>query len=129
MIIGSNEPLYELELTKRREDAARSSQFILHAALDMVDLNQWNTQSNYLKVVDRHNEQLISAYITPGSVRFLILHEGKLEEGVRTFCGEIHEAYTKILLNPFYVPGSKITSKEFDSKVKASARRYLGYRE
>ena len=29
----------------------------------------------YLKTVDSHNEQLISAYITPGGVKFMVLHD------------------------------------------------------
>jgi hypothetical protein len=34
----------------------------------------------------------------------------------------------QVMLNPFYVPNSKVESREFDSRVKASAKRHLGFR-
>jgi hypothetical protein len=33
-----------------------------------------------------------------------------------------------VLLNPFYTPHAKIEAREFDGRVKALARRYLGYK-
>jgi hypothetical protein len=29
--------------------------------------------------VDRHQEQLVSAYVTPGGARFLVLHDARNE--------------------------------------------------
>ena len=46
----------------------------------------------YLKVVDRHNEQLVSAYVTPGGAHFLLLHENRNEESVRSFFVEASRA-------------------------------------
>ena len=67
------------------------SQFTLHASLDMVDLAVWSSPSTYLKVVDRHNEQLVSAYVTPGGARFLVLHDARNEDGIRAFCTEVDD--------------------------------------
>jgi hypothetical protein len=92
----------------------------------MVDVSTWSTTTNYLKVVDRHNEQLVSAYVTAGGIKFLILHDNRNDEGIKNFCTEVHELYVKLILNPFYVPGTKIESKEFDQRIKLLARRYLG---
>jgi hypothetical protein len=39
------------------------------------------------------------------------------------------QIYTKLLLNPFYTPGSRIDSQDFDLRVKQLARRYLGLKE
>ncbi|VDL87229.1 unnamed protein product [Schistocephalus solidus] len=47
------------------------TQFVAHASLDMVDENMWNTPSTYLKVVDRFNDWLVSAFITPADILFL----------------------------------------------------------
>ena len=94
IIVGSTgAPLYELlDLAgTRREDVARSAQFLLHAALDCVDLAMWASSATYLKVVERHNDQLVSAYVTPGGARFLVLHEVRSDDGVRAFCNEAHE--------------------------------------
>ncbi len=114
--------------TPQREDVARAAQFILHASLDMVDMNTWVSNAAYLKVVDRHNEQLVSAYVTPGGARLLVLHDSRNEEGIRAFCAEVHEAYVKLLLNPFYTPNTRIDNKDFDARVRLIARRHLGYR-
>ena len=87
MIIGPTQPLFELLdfSGSKREDLARASQFLLHAALDCVDLAVLDKKflnSTYLQVVDRHNEQVVSAYVTPGGARFLVLHDMKFEVGI-----------------------------------------------
>ncbi len=110
----------------QREEVARAAQFILHASLDMVDVASWTTSACYLKVVDRHSEQLVSAYATQGGLRMLVLHDARNEEGIRLFCGEVHELYCKLCLNPFYVPGSKIESRDFDAWVWALGWGHLG---
>ena len=93
IIIGESSPIYELlDLGgTRREDVSRNALFILHAALDCVDLAQWASGATYLKVVERHNDQLVSAYVTPGGARFLVLHDARGDDGVRAFCNEVHE--------------------------------------
>ena len=66
--------------------------------------------------------------MTHGGLRFLVLHESRNEEGIKSFCADVHELYVKVLLNPLYTPYSAIESRDFDARVKALARRYLGYR-
>ncbi|KAL5145992.1 Transport protein particle subunit [Glycine soja] len=87
-------PIYEAEVgvAAKREDSAQLHQFILHAALDIVQDLAWTTSAMYLKSVDRFNELVVSVYT---------------------------------LLNPLYLPGSRITSSHFDTKVRALARKYL----
>lgn len=127
MIVGKDERLFELDLS-RRDDVGRTAQFIIHAALDMVDATLPTTAATYLKVVDRHNEQFVSAYVTPGGIRFMLLHDAKAEEAIRGFCTEVHEAYIKLLLNPFYTPHTRIVHADFEARARAAARRYLGYK-
>jgi hypothetical protein len=128
VIVARDRPVYELDVARRGEEATRLAHFILHGSLDMVDLAVWNNAATYLKVVDRHENQMVSAYVTHGGVRFLILHETRNEEGIRAFCSEVYELYVKVLLNPLYVPYSKIDNRDFDARVRALARRYLGFR-
>ena len=155
MIVGREEPLYELLLEptlSRREDVARSTQFILHGSLDLVDLQIWTNPATHLKLVDRHNDQFVSAYVTPSGTRFLLLHDGRSDDSIKAFFVDVHELFvkvcfsklgmscshspqtraqlplTQVLLNPLYSPDSRIESKEFDSKARALAKRTLGYR-
>ena len=124
-----SQPIYELDLSRavpgRGEDAARGAQFLLHSALDNVDSALWTSKECYLKVVDRHNEQLVSAYVTAGGLKLLLLHEARGEAAAAVFFGEVHELLVKVGLNPFYVPGSRldVVHKDFDARVKALARR------
>ncbi|KAJ0252627.1 hypothetical protein HA466_0118020 [Hirschfeldia incana] len=82
MIVARNDiPIYEAEVgsAAKREDAAQLHQFILHAALDVVQDLAWTTSAMFLKSVDRFNDL--------------------------------------ILLNPLYLPGSRVTSTHFDTKI------------
>ena len=100
-------------------------EFVLHAALDNVDEAIWTTQSCYLKAVDRYYDLTVSAYATSSLVKFLLLHDSKNDDGIRSFFHDIHEYYIKIMLNPFHTQTTKITSKHFDEKVKLLAQKYL----
>nr|KJB29969.1 hypothetical protein B456_005G125900 [Gossypium raimondii] len=109
----------------QREDAAQLHQFVLHAALDIVQDLAWTTSAMFLKAIDRFNDLVVSVYVTAGHTRFMLLHDSRNEDGIKSFFQEVHELYIKILLNPLYLPGSRITSSHFDTKVRALARKYL----
>jgi len=130
LIVGKNEPLYEAEIHKRgstgNSDAvARQSYFVLHSSLDLVEKSAWVTQNMYLKVVDKVNQQYVSTFLTAGNIKFVLLHPGRNEESIKNFFYDVHELYVKLSMNPFYHYDTPITSKEFDKRVKAVARRYL----
>lgn len=80
---------------------------------------------SYLKIIDKYNDFLVSAYVTPSGDRFLILHDVKNDEPIRVFFLEAYELYLKCLLNPFYEKGQVIDSKAFDAKIKTLAKKYL----
>uniref|UniRef100_A0A0D9YUW6 Trafficking protein particle complex subunit n=3 Tax=Oryza TaxID=4527 RepID=A0A0D9YUW6_9ORYZ len=105
VIVSKNDiPIYEAEVgsAPKREDQAYQHQFILHAALDVVQDLAWATNTI-----------------------FMLLHDSRSEDGIKSFFQEVHELYIKIFLNPLYLPGSRITSSHFDTKVRALARKYL----
>lgn len=79
----------------------------------------------YLRVVDKVNNQLVSAFLTAGNTKFLLLHNGKSDDSIRNFFYECHELYVKMMMNPFYHVDTPITSTEFDKRVRVAARRYL----
>jgi hypothetical protein len=131
VVSAAGTPCYELDLAARRpgEDGLRAAQFILHAALDSVDAAVWNTKESYLKVVDRHGDQLVSAYVTAGGLRLMLVHEPRIgDNALVAFFQEVQELLVKVCLNPFYTPGARILAKDFDTRVKAVARRHVGYR-
>ena len=80
MVAGSDSadtPIYEAEFinSQRREDNSHLNQFIIHAALDMVDDSVWGTQSMLFKAVDKFNDYIISSFVTAGHVKLMLLHD------------------------------------------------------
>jgi trafficking protein particle complex subunit 2 len=107
-----------------QDQGAHLRQFVLHAALDIVDELVWKSSALFLKTVDRYQNMYISAMVSPGNVRLLLLHEQRTDEGtVKQFFQDVHELYLKVLLNPFYQLNGPITSVSFDARVKGLARR------
>uniref|UniRef100_A0ACD5Z261 Uncharacterized protein n=1 Tax=Avena sativa TaxID=4498 RepID=A0ACD5Z261_AVESA len=105
VIVSKNDiPIYDAEVgsAPKKEDQAYQHQFILHAALDVVQDLAWITNAI-----------------------FMLLHDSRSEDGIKSFFQEVHELYIKIFLNPLYLPGSRITSSHFDTKVRALARKYV----
>ncbi|KAH9783080.1 SNARE-like superfamily protein [Citrus sinensis] len=118
IIVSRNEiPIYEAEVGSavKREDAAQLHQFILHAALDIVQDLAWTTSAMFLKAIDRFNDLVVSVYVTAGHIL-----RTSTQINAMTFLLFIFS-----LLNPLYLPGSRITSSHFDTKVRALARKYL----
>ncbi|KAI5779812.1 Sedlin [Geopyxis carbonaria] len=135
-IIGTKDnPIYEVEfgtsksggdgVARFREDQRPMNQFVLHSSLDIVEEVQWTQKELYLKIVDRFGPSLVSTFLTAGNIKFMLLHDQKNEDPIRQFFTEVHEAYVKTLMNPFYEVDMRITSVVFDSRVRAAARKYL----
>lgn len=117
-------PLYEADFTGPKEQQAQYlHQFVLHASLDAVDEAMWTTKEPHLKTVDRFNNLFVTAFVTPANTRFLLLHDGKNDDNIRAFFMDVYELFLRVLLNPFFTPTTKITSKEFDRKVRLLAKR------
>lgn len=78
-------------------------------------------------MIDTFNEWAVSAYLTGGQTRLLLLHDRSISnsDGIRNFFQEVHEVYVKAMLNPLYIKGTKIESKDFKSKVRSFAVRFL----
>ncbi|KAF9436228.1 TRAPP subunit [Entomortierella beljakovae] len=140
MIGTKDNPIYEAEFVSvstarssgagavseaKKEEFRHLNQFIAHSALDMIDDVQWSTNQMYLKSIDKFNERFISAYLTAGNIKLVLLHDAKSEDAIRNFFNDCYELYIKTLLNPFYEANSIISSASFDNKVRTSAKRYL----
>ncbi|KZO89882.1 transport protein particle complex subunit [Calocera viscosa TUFC12733] len=98
---------------------------IANASLDAIEDVQRTNGSMYLKAIDRFNEWTVSAFITPGNMKLVLLHEPKNDEGIRLFFMEVWENYVKLQLNPFHNYRTPIRSPVFDGRVRVSAKKYL----
>ncbi|KAI3761524.1 hypothetical protein L1987_51942 [Smallanthus sonchifolius] len=142
MIVSRNDiPIYEAEVgtAPKKEEAAHQHQFILHAALDVVQDLAWTTSAMFLKSIDRFNDLVVPAslriicefvllschFLTQAlHTRLMLLHDSRNDDGIKSF-------FQEILLNPLYLPGSRVTSSHFDTKVLGvgSYRYPCGYAE
>ncbi|PWZ12813.1 putative trafficking protein particle complex subunit 2 [Zea mays] len=72
VIVSKNDiPIYEAEVgsAPKKEDLSYHHQFILHAALDVVQDLAWTTNNAMsLKSVDRFNDLVVSVYVTAGHI-------------------------------------------------------------
>ncbi|KAJ4777913.1 Trafficking protein particle complex subunit 2 [Rhynchospora pubera] len=129
IVVSKNDiPIYEAEVgstVRQKQEQAHQHQFILHAALDLVQDLAWTTSAMFLRSVDRFNDLTVSVYVTAGHTRLMLLHDSRNEDGIKNFFQEVHELYVKTLLNPLYLIGSRITSAHFDTRVRALARKFL----
>ena len=91
----------------------------------MVDETVWSTQNMHLKGVDKFNDYFISAFVTAGQIRCMLLHDVRNEDGIRNFFHDVHELYVKVLMNPFHVFNTPINSPLFDARVKVLGRKYF----
>ncbi|WAR61741.1 hypothetical protein PtB15_12B431 [Puccinia triticina] len=112
-----------------RKDSERGRhvvQLVSHAALDTIDALIWSEKSMHLKQIDRFHEWSVSAWIPPGGMRFVLLHEIKNnDDGIKMFFLEAWESFVRHQLSPFYEINSRITSPQLDLRIKTSARKFL----
>ncbi|KAF2768354.1 Sedlin [Teratosphaeria nubilosa] len=56
-----------------KDEARYMNQFIVHAALDLVEDTQWTTKDLYLKKIDAFQNNSIHCFLTGGNVKFMLL--------------------------------------------------------
>ena len=119
VVVVNGIPIFEHSVgtVQLAADGPNSHQFVMHAALDMVEEHLWKTGLMNLKRVDAFQGQNISAYVTASNVVFLLMHENASDDSAGFFFREVHEMYIKIMMNPFYTHGNVIASQPFEARV------------
>eukprot|EP01096_Ripella_sp_DP13-Kostka_P004654 TRINITY_DN17011_c0_g1_i1.p1 TRINITY_DN17011_c0_g1~~TRINITY_DN17011_c0_g1_i1.p1 ORF type:complete len:136 (+),score=59.12 TRINITY_DN17011_c0_g1_i1:96-503(+) len=127
VMVGKDDiPLYQTgNLVLQREGISHMGQFVVHSSLDVIEELLLKANTMNLKIVDHYEDYNISAFVTAGNVKLVLLHDLKNDESVKAFFLAVNEYYIKILLNPFYEINTPITSPYFGSRVRNAAKRHL----
>lgn len=128
MVGREDNPLYQRGFSCKEANDSENKyyyEFIAHASLDLLDEQMWQTEHMFLKTIDKFNDMLVSAFVTPTGIKFLMVHDGKNEEGIKKFFTSVYEIFVKYSMNPFYRINTPINSTYFDSKVNFFGRKFL----
>ncbi|KAJ1606141.1 hypothetical protein OIY81_1865 [Cryptosporidium canis] len=128
-IVGRNDsPLYEVDLSSssgKMGSNGCADELLLHASLDALEENTWRNSALYMRTIYKLGDTQISAFVTSGHAKFLLLHHGKSSESIRQFFNEVRDLYVKVLMNPFQEVNQPILTPSFDVRVRQAARRLL----
>lgn len=109
---------------KKDDDSLQFKQFMVHSSLDILDELKWQSNNFSFKAIDSMSKYTVSAFSTAGVVKFLLLHEGKSEDSIKSYFQEVYELYIKALLNPFYELNTPL-DKAFNDKVTLLSQKWI----
>lgn len=111
--------------------------YIVHTSLDVVDekLNNSNNlvaptvktteppRDLYLGILYSTEQHKVYGYVTNTSIKFILIVEASntniRDNEIRQMFRKLHNGYSNMLYNPFYVPGTPIDSKKFHAVVQS----------
>nr|XP_002131059.1 trafficking protein particle complex subunit 2-like protein [Ciona intestinalis] len=130
VIAKENYPLY-IRCSANVEDELKFH-FTVHTSLDVVEEKISSTGKTstarapdmrefYLGQLYPSEDYRIYGYVTNTKVKFVMVVEASntqiRDNDVRSMFRRLHNAYTSVVCNPFYILGSNISSKAFEKVV------------
>ncbi|XP_045593422.1 trafficking protein particle complex subunit 2-like protein [Procambarus clarkii] len=127
-VIGKeNSPLYVWVGSGREE---LHLHYLAHTGLDViqekvaaVNKTPGDTRELYLGLLYASEEYKVFGYTTNTRIKFVIITDAAnttlRDNEIRMMFRRLHNMYTNVVCNPFYIPGEQITSREFDKGVGA----------
>ncbi|XP_076321414.1 trafficking protein particle complex subunit 2-like protein isoform X4 [Tachypleus tridentatus] len=103
--------------------------YTIHASLDVVEekvtvgkKSSGELRELYLGLLYPTEDYKVYGYVTNTRIKFIIIVESSYttlrDNDIRQMFRKLHNAYSDVVCNPFYVPGDTICSKQFESIVK-----------
>lgn len=125
-VIGKeNSPLYVWVGSGREElhlhYLAHTGLDVIHEKVATVAKTPGDTRELYLGLLYASEEYKVFGYTTNTRIKFVIITDAAntslRDNEIRMMFRRLHNMYTNVVCNPFYIPGEQITSKEFDKGV------------
>ncbi|XP_039248170.1 trafficking protein particle complex subunit 2-like protein [Styela clava] len=131
VIAKENYPL--LIRCKPGEENELKFHYTVHTSLDVVEekiasVGKGSGTSSdlrefYLGLLYPTEDYKVYGYVTNTKVKFVIVVDPsnvqKRDNEIRSMFRKLHNAYTELVCNPFYIPGETIKSKSFDRVVSS----------
>lgn len=126
-VIGKeNSPLYVWVGSGREE---LHLHYLPHTALDVIQekvaavSKTPDTRELYLGLLYASEEYKVYGYTTNTRIKFVIITDAGnttlRDNEIRMMFRRLHNMYTNVVCNPFYIPGEQITSREFEKGIVA----------
>ncbi|XP_068206592.1 trafficking protein particle complex subunit 2-like protein [Palaemon carinicauda] len=126
-VIGKeNSPLYVWVGSGREE---LHLHYLAHTALDVIQekvaavSKTPDTRELYLGLLYASEEYKVYGYTTNTRIKFVIITDAGnttlRDNEIRMMFRRLHNMYTNVVCNPFYIPGEQIISREFDKGISA----------
>ncbi|XP_064094545.1 trafficking protein particle complex subunit 2-like protein [Macrobrachium nipponense] len=126
-VIGKeNSPLYVWVGSGREE---LHLHYLAHTALDVIQekvaavSKTPDTRELYLGLLYASEEYKVYGYTTNTRIKFVIITDAGnttlRDNEIRMMFRRLHNMYTNVVCNPFYIPGEQINSREFDKGISA----------
>jgi len=120
-----NEPLY-LYTVDESEIAVAYAQSIIHSAIDVLEERRGKREDKYLNQISIMEDFKIFGYCSNSQNKVVVVGEMTVTagEGIREFVTLLHSKFSRRILNPFQIVGSKITSASFHAEVQALVQEF-----